>query len=81
MSESRPLRQRVLPLPAARLLSRVEAAGYFGVSPSTFDKMIVDKLAPKPKKVYARSLWDVRALDAAIESLTADGGPGNPWDT
>lgn len=55
--------------PAKRGLCRVEAAGYIGVSPTTFDKMIADKIMPAPKRVYAPTLWDVRQLDSAIEDL------------
>jgi len=60
----------------------VEAAAYVGVSPNTFDRMIADGFMPGPKKVYGRVLWDVRALDAAIDSLPGDGesAQANPWD-
>lgn len=72
---------RVLPLPCARLLSRVEAAGYIGVSPTTFDKMIYDKLMPAAKRVYALTLWDIRQLDSAIEDLPGgDMSTSNPFD-
>lgn len=68
-----PARHRVLPPPTARLLSRPEAAAYVGVSPTTFDRMVGDGLMPGPIKVYGRVLWDVRALDAAIDCLPGDG--------
>jgi len=61
---------RVLPPPTARLLSRAEAAAYAGVSPSTFDKLMADGTMPRPLKLLSRTLWDVRALDAAIDSLS-----------
>lgn len=75
-------RQRALPPPCVRLLSRVEAAAYVGVSPNTFDRMMIDGFMPGPKRVYGRVLWDVRALDAAIDSLPGDGASAqaNPWD-
>ena len=80
-------RYRVLPPPFARLLSRVEAAAYAGVSPNTFDRMKADGLMPQPKRVYRRLLWDIRDLDAAIDSLPGGGesddasGDGfNEWD-
>ena len=66
-------RQRVLPPPCVRLLSRVEAAAYLSVSPNTFDRMKADGLMPQPKRVYRRLLWDVRDLDAAIDSLPREG--------
>ncbi len=82
-----PARHRALPPPTARLLSRPEAAAYVGVSPSTFDKLMADGLMPRPLKVYARTLWDVRTLDASIDSLhdTCDSQDGdspddNEWD-
>lgn len=59
----------VLPLPCKRMLSRVEAAAYCGVSPTTFDKLVSDKLMPAAKRIYARNLWDVRQIDSAIEDL------------
>lgn len=78
-----PHQHKVLPPPTARLLSRVEGAAYAGVSPSTFDRMIGDGLMPGPKRIYGRVLWDVRALDAAIDDLPGqDVSPQsvNPWD-
>lgn len=78
-----PARHKVLPLPAARLLSREEAAAYAGVSPTTFDKLRLERMMPGPKKVFGRVLWDVRALDAAIDCLPGDDvstEDANPWD-
>jgi hypothetical protein len=37
-----------------RGLSRVQAAEYIGVSPSTFDKMVSDAQMPTPKKMRGR---------------------------
>lgn len=81
------MRHRVLPPPCARLLSRVEAAAYVGVSPTTFDRMMADGFMPGPKRIYARVLWDVRALDAAIDCLPGEGNSSdavssdsNEWD-
>ena len=78
-----PERHRALPPPTTRLLSRPEAAAYAGVSPTLFDRMRGDGLMPGPKKVYGRVLWDVRALDAAIDCLPGDDlstQAANPWD-
>ena len=61
-----------------RGLNRAEAARYVGVSPGTFDKMVTDKLMPRPIRVYGRVLWDVRAVDAAFTAL--DSGPGGGED-
>jgi hypothetical protein len=54
-----------------RGLSRTLAASYVGVSPTTFDRMIKDGLMPRPKAVYGRRLWDVRAVDIAFDLLDA----------
>ena len=61
---------RAMEPPVKRMLSRVEAAAYCGVSPSTFDKMQKDGLTPPPLKVYARNLFDRHKLDAAIDALS-----------
>lgn len=63
---------RAIEPPAKRMLSRVEAAAYCGVSPSTFDKMQKDGLIPPPLKVYARNLFDLHKLDAALNALSGD---------
>ena len=55
-----------------RGLSRVEAADYVGVSPTTFDKLVADGRMPPPKHINARNVWDVRQLDLAFEDLPSD---------
>lgn len=76
----------VIQLPAKRGLCRVEAAGYIGVSPTTFDKLVADKMMPGPKRVGTRKIWDCRALDLAFGDLPGDdtstnvGGDDNEWD-
>jgi hypothetical protein len=55
-----------------RGLSRVEAADYIGVSPSTFDKLVHDGRMPPPKRINTRTIWDVRKLDIAFENLPSD---------
>lgn len=75
-----PLSKPVQP-PTRRGLSRVEAAGYIGVSPATFDRLISEQKMPRPKRVYSRTIWDVRALDNAFEALDSEGNADqNPWD-
>ena len=75
-------RTTALPLPSRRMLNRAEAAAYSGVSPSTFDRMIADRLMPGPIRIYSRTLWDVRALDSAIDALPDNdwGDEVNEWD-
>ena len=60
----------------------MEAAAYVGVSPNTFNRTMTDGLRPGSKRGYGRVLWDVRALDAAIDSLPGDSesAQANPWD-
>jgi hypothetical protein len=72
-----------VPPPFRRGLSRVEAAGYIGVGPSTFDKMVLAGEMPRPKHVGARRVWDRLALDLAFEALPGDDHPtaGNEWDS
>src|SRR5438270_13850392 len=41
-----------------RGLSRNQAAGYIGVSPSLFDKMVADGRMPGPKRINKRTVWD-----------------------
>jgi predicted DNA-binding transcriptional regulator AlpA len=55
-----------------RGLSRVEAAGYIGVSPTTFDKLVADGRMPAPKRINARTVWDIRRLDLAFDNLPSD---------
>jgi len=57
---------------------------YCGVSPTTFDKLVADKIMPKghtPRSI-SRVLWDIRALDVAIDDMLCDGAPpaGTSWD-
>jgi predicted DNA-binding transcriptional regulator AlpA len=73
-------RRRVLPdgvLP--RGLSRVEAAAYIGVSPTTFDRLIADKLMPGPIRIYGRTVWDIRKLDAAFSALDKSDEIDDVW--
>lgn len=69
-----PRRNDVLPLSLSpRGLSRVEAARYIGVSPTTFDKMVKDGRMPKPKPIYGRrKVWDRHQVDIAFAALPDD---------
>ena len=73
-------RENVLPAGVMpRGLSRVQAAAYVGVSPATFDRMIKDGLMPKPVRIYSRTVWDIRKLDAAFAALDTDDAADDPW--
>lgn len=72
---------RPLPFDCPRGLSRVEAARYIGVSPTTFDKLVTDGRMPAPKEIGARRVYDRAQLDLAFDALSdgPDEGP-NDWD-
>ena len=63
-----------------RGLRRHEAANYLGVSPSLFDQLIIEKRMPRPIKMRSCSVWDVRQLDEAFDSMTGDDIADNSWD-
>jgi hypothetical protein len=74
MSEDLPPRSqtrslsRVRPVPR-RGLSRVEAAGYIGVSPSKFDELRkANRIAP-PKVLDGRLIFTVERLDEFLDAL------------
>lgn len=69
MPTARELRYEAVPPPTRRGLSRVEAAGYIGISPTLFDRMVTDGSMPPPKRVCSRIIWDRKALDCAFEAL------------
>jgi len=73
---------RALPFVSARGLSRVEAARYVGVSPSTFDKLVTAGTMPNPKRLRGRLVFDRVALDFAFEKIDqgADGEEPNDFD-
>lgn len=54
---------------AARLVDRESAAAYVGLSPNTFDQEVRAGTFPGPFPLTKtrRRLWDVRALDAALD--------------
>jgi predicted DNA-binding transcriptional regulator AlpA len=53
-----------------RLATRTEAAAYVGLSPNTFDQLVVSGRMPKPRHISeGRIGWDVRELDAAVDEL------------
>ena len=78
---SRDSRQALIAPPHARGLSRGEAARYVGISPAKFDELVRTGLMPAPKRIGARRVWDVRAVDLAFDDLPCDvAGDANPWD-
>ena len=81
------MKQRLLspsgfrPIPR-RGLSRTEAAIYIGISSTKFDQMVTDGRMPKPRRIDARRVWDIRTLDDAFNALPGgeDHIERNPWD-
>lgn len=78
-------------LPMRRLLRRPEAAAYVGASATTFDAWIASGLMPQGRRIGGVVVWDVRALDEAVDALLYGEGAGglttsaptevNPWPT
>ena len=76
-------RREVLPLSLPpRGLNREQAARYVGVSPNTFDKLVVDGIMPRHKQLRGKRVWDRHALDLAFDAIDNDEPPQepNPWD-
>jgi hypothetical protein len=59
---------------APRGLNIRQAAAYWGVSPGTFRKLVRLGLAPEPLKLPGldRNIFDRQALDAAMNTLSAE---------
>lgn len=72
-----------LSTPWPRGLSRREAAAYVGLGTTFFDQQVQLGTMPKPVKIGARVIWDLRDLDAAFDSLKQNDqvGEANPWDS
>src|SRR5436853_4348331 len=58
-----------------RGLSRVSAAAYVGVSPTSFDAMVQARTMPRPRRALptGRKVFDKVELDEAIAALPHDG--------
>jgi predicted DNA-binding transcriptional regulator AlpA len=70
----------VRPVPR-RGLSRNEAAMYFGISTSTFDRLLAENRIPKPRRIGERKIWDVRELDVAFDALPYENTPtSSSWE-
>ena len=57
-----------------RGLRRAEAAAYIGVSPTTFDEMMLEGVMPHPKRFNSCNIWDRHALDEAFSCLPDKSG-------
>lgn len=74
------LMTRQLPFDCPRGLSRIEAARYIGVSPTTFDRLVAEGTMPTPKEIGARRIYDRTQLDRAFDALGDDGEAENDFD-
>lgn len=64
-----------------RGLSRREVAAYVGVSPTTFDRLVEDRVMPQPVRMYGRIIWDRKRVDAAFDAIDrAEDGDDVPWN-
>ncbi len=61
---------------APRLVTRAEAAAYCGLSPQGFSAWV--RIGRLPASLPGTSRWDLKAIDAALDSLSgiADRGEG-----
>lgn len=69
-------------LPVVFGLDRIEAAAAIGVSATTFDTLVEQKLMPTPRLIRSRKVWDVDELRTAFKCLPRDGDPAggnNSW--
>jgi hypothetical protein len=72
-------RQKLNPPPVApRLVSVSVAASYCGLSPNSFLARVDQHLFPAPVTAGRRKLWDMRALDAAIDAMAVNGAQFDP---
>lgn len=62
-----------------RGLNRLEAANYIGVGATLFDQMVKDGRMPRPFRINSRSVWDMRELDLAFDSLSRETNDNNAW--
>lgn len=68
-------------LPVIFGLDRLEAAASIGVSATTFDSLVVQRLMPTPRLINSRKVWDVDELRVAFKSLPKDGDPSKGTDS
>lgn len=59
-------------LPVVFGYSRIEAATAIGISATTFDKLVTNRVMPSPRMIGGRKVWDVDEIRAAFKSLPKD---------
>ena len=53
-----------------RLVDRIKAAEYVGLSPSGYDNRVDDGTFPPAIKIGKRRLWDLRVIDKTIDDMS-----------
>lgn len=67
--------------PPRRLLREKDAAIYCGVSATKFEQMVKDGRMPQPHRIDGCKVWDLRALDPAIDALLyGEAGEELEWE-
>lgn len=68
-------------LPIVFGLDRMQAAASIGVSATTFDVLVSQRMMPTPRLINSRKVWDVDEIRAAFKCLPKDGekAGGNSW--
>jgi hypothetical protein len=51
-----------------------------GISVTLFDELVAERTMPPPFTIRSRKLWDIRALDAAIDALADQAAQASEWD-
>ena len=52
---------------------------YVGIGATKFDELVNAGKMPKPKRIDARKVWDIRKLDVAFDALDDEDG-GSSWE-
>ena len=67
-------------VPQKRMFNRDEAAFYIGIGVTMFDDLVREGSMPKPVCIRSRKIWDIRALDLALDKLSGqDAVSANSW--
>ncbi|APH73427.1 hypothetical protein BSQ44_20165 [Aquibium oceanicum] len=56
-----------MPLDQRRGINRREAADIWGVSPTFFDRLVRDGVAPKSRRLHGRQIWHRHEVEEAFD--------------
>jgi hypothetical protein len=62
-----------------RGLSREQAARYFSIGITLFERLVRERILPGPKRLGGRVVWDRHQLDKAFDVLPNDGDHETDW--